>query len=363
VLDFKIRELKHQIEPRQLEIMRMREQIKKMDGELETYHKSNASLDELIGILRERIDSQQSTLKARRMHAGKQEVAIERFRSDLQMTITVILDPILLKEAVVKMIEGHGSTSTLKPRIDPDVEAEYNRHREFLRKSVKQLQHALEKGSEEHMNANNSVMTENLGLIDEINSQKDANKQLKQHVQAKIGHLRHVIQAQIQRANNGKPSTAAGMLPVVPMSGTMPPLLGSAGASLGESNRAMTSGTNADNTDPRALLDMRRQRILALKSAIAELESRHMGSKAFSKELLPPMEGVMRASGNTADPVTSNERVLSRSNSSNLNGSADNASAGAGIASSSERRNSTEVRLSRSSSGREGVGMVLPPLK
>ncbi len=59
VLDFKIRELKHQIEPRQLEIMSMRDQIKNMDEELEKYHKSNSSLDEMIGVLRGRIDGLQ----------------------------------------------------------------------------------------------------------------------------------------------------------------------------------------------------------------------------------------------------------------------------------------------------------------
>jgi hypothetical protein len=355
VLDFKIRELKHQIEPRQLEIMRMRDQIKKMDQELETYHKSNSSLDELIGVLRGRIDAQQNALKAKRMHASKQEVAIERFRSDLQLTIAVILDPPLLKDAVLKMIEAHGSTSTLKPRIDPDVEAEYNRHREFLRKSVKQLQNALEKGSEEHMYANSSVMAENLGLIEEINKQKDANKQLKQYVQAKIGHLRHVIQSNMQR-NNGRHGNTGGGLPPVPMSGTMPPLT----ASLGESSN---NGDGSNVTDPRSLLDMRRQRILALKAAIAELENRHlMGSKAFSKELLPPMEGVINNVMAIADApagagvgiagaaAAGPEVRMSRNNSNN---------------SSSKDLGLGEGRLSRSASGREKElsGTILPPLK
>ena len=56
VLDYKIRELKQQIEPRQLEINNMREKIKDMDEELAKYHKSNANLDELIGQVRTRIN-------------------------------------------------------------------------------------------------------------------------------------------------------------------------------------------------------------------------------------------------------------------------------------------------------------------
>jgi chromosome segregation ATPase len=102
VLDFKIRELKHQIEPRQLEITGkfnlsahysanriafegMRDQIKKMDEELEKYHKSNAHLDELIGVLREKITQLQEESKLKRVHANHQESAIARFRSDLQL--------------------------------------------------------------------------------------------------------------------------------------------------------------------------------------------------------------------------------------------------------------------------------------
>ena len=52
VLDYKIRELKAQVEPREAEIGALRAQIKEVDAELEAYHKSNADLDALIGTLR-----------------------------------------------------------------------------------------------------------------------------------------------------------------------------------------------------------------------------------------------------------------------------------------------------------------------
>ena len=49
VLDFKIRELKQQIEPRQKEIADMKNKIKQMDDALENYHLSNSDLDAKIG--------------------------------------------------------------------------------------------------------------------------------------------------------------------------------------------------------------------------------------------------------------------------------------------------------------------------
>ena len=45
VLDYKIKELKKQIEPREVDIADMKETIQKMDHELERYHKNNVKLD------------------------------------------------------------------------------------------------------------------------------------------------------------------------------------------------------------------------------------------------------------------------------------------------------------------------------
>jgi hypothetical protein len=52
VLDYKIKELRRQIEPREQEIKSMRTQTEEMDVELEQYHKSNAALKLMIGELK-----------------------------------------------------------------------------------------------------------------------------------------------------------------------------------------------------------------------------------------------------------------------------------------------------------------------
>ena len=49
VLDYKIKDLNRQIEPRENEITDMKENITEMDHELEQYHKMNAALDQMIG--------------------------------------------------------------------------------------------------------------------------------------------------------------------------------------------------------------------------------------------------------------------------------------------------------------------------
>ncbi len=267
VLDFKIRELKQQIEPRQLEILAMREKIKEMDEELERHHKSNANLDEMIGAVRMRINDLHEETKARRTTAKQQENNISTFRSQLQMAIAHILDPPKIKKAIENLAKEHGAGGPIKPRIDPEVEGEYSRHREFLQRSVAQLKKHLEDGSHEHMLTNSQLMQQNLELIDRINKQRDSNRKLKGEVQADIGRIRQMA----QQRDSGKKKSGQNF-PV---------------ASLLQAPGATTTGQN-DDVDPTLILERNRQRILALRAAIAELESRRTSIRASS--ILPALE-------------------------------------------------------------------------
>jgi cilia- and flagella-associated protein 57 len=271
VLDFKIRELKQQIEPRQLEILRMRDKIKEMDDELERHHKSNANLDELIGAVRDRINDLHSDTKAKRSHAKQQENNIATIRSQLQMAIAFVLDPPKLKKSIEILAKEHGAGGPIKPRIDPDVESEYSRHREFLQRSVAQLKKYLEDGSHEHMLTNSQLMQQNLDLIENINKQREHNRNLKRNVQADIGRIRQMAQQRdIKNKKKVKTVAATGM---------------------NDAGYAIQSGTGTQgqgDIDPTMILERNRQRILALRAAIAELESRRTSVKATS--ILPPLE-------------------------------------------------------------------------
>jgi chromosome segregation ATPase len=302
VLDYKIRELKQQVEPRQQEIVKMRDHIKDMDAELEKYHSSNASLDGMIGVLRGRIDTLQEKNKSTRMKAKQQENAIEGFRGDVQMAVAHILDPSLLREEVVKLVEMHGSHGDIKPRMDPDVEGEYGRHKEFLQRSMGQLKKSLAEGTSAHMETNNQLMQQNMGLIGEINRQRDTNKALKHHVQAEMGRLRHLYQnisiaARSSRGGGGgKPRSAHD--------------------SAMQALRELTNeANNAESEDPAELSDQlyrNRQRILALRAAIAELEGRRGPGpqRLYSREALPPIDGASLEQDGEDFEVTKSQSVM-----------------------------------------------------
>jgi hypothetical protein len=289
VLDYKIRELKQQIEPRQLEIMAMREKIKDMDTELEKYHKSNAALDGMIGELRAKIDALQNDVRAKRTQAKTSENTISACRSDIQSSIAHIQTHNLLVAAVKNIVETYGSMDNLRPHVDREVQEEYARHKEYLHRTIQDLKKALEEGSLHHMATNNQIRTANMSLIGEINTQRESNRLLKNHVQAEIGRIRHFVQSQnMKKSKKGSTTGGGGSGSLAKDGAAKVP-----GALYGGDSSTMGGG-GGDSMEPGDLLEKNRRRIAALRAALAELEAkaRGMSMKAVSREVLPPMDGV-----------------------------------------------------------------------
>ena len=94
----------------------------------------------------------------------------------------------------MKLVEVYGKHGAMKPKIDSEVEEEYDRHRKFLHQTVGQLKKTLAEGSTTHMVANNEMMHGNMNLIEEINKQREANRSLKMKNQTDIARIRQVYQ-------------------------------------------------------------------------------------------------------------------------------------------------------------------------
>ena len=174
----------------------MRDKIKNMDLELEQYHKSNAALDALIGDLRGKIDDFQAEIKTQRNFAKEQENTVSTFRKDLNASIAHVLTPLLLVSSVKVLVERYGSEENIRPRIDPEINEEYTRHKEYLQKSVKELKNTLTINEEASLHMSNDLRQKNMQLISEINSQREANKLTKLGIQSEIARVRQVSQLQ-----------------------------------------------------------------------------------------------------------------------------------------------------------------------
>eukprot|EP00958_Prasinococcus_capsulatus_P018476 scaffold2162_cov398-Prasinococcus_capsulatus_cf.AAC.5 len=180
VLDYKIKELRKQIEPREIVISDMKKQIEEMDQELENYHQSNANLDLTISDLKRKLQSMQKESAAqRKLHADAQ-ASIQSLQHDIYETTQCYQDPNALKESVKRLYHKHVTEQIKTSKLDEGVEAEYRRQRKYLERSIESLKQKLQTDAEAHRKHNMRALEDNSKLIKEIDHLRLEIKQLKQ---------------------------------------------------------------------------------------------------------------------------------------------------------------------------------------
>lgn len=182
VLDYKIKELKLQIAPRENEINTMKTQISEMDLELIQYNKSNLALNLMIEELKLKLDGVKKELTNQNERVIISERIMEKFKRDLQDLWAVRNDPTLFKANMIKMYRIYvqedispstmGSSNNNKnstTTID-DPQIAYNRDREQLERSLDSLRRSLKTESIAHKRDSAKMMRESVMLVKELNS-------------------------------------------------------------------------------------------------------------------------------------------------------------------------------------------------
>ena len=188
VLDYKIKELKLQIEPREGEIVEMRERIALMDGELERYHNTNASLDDKIGELRRSLDENQKKVFAMRdANRGKSNL-IDRFKSDLYDAVQNIQQPEMLRQVVRKMCDTYGRNGkgAIADEIDDDVAEEVDRQGKYMQRTIRGLKRCMASRLESTDATNRRLISENMALIKEIGDLRKRTRAVRLQTDAKV---------------------------------------------------------------------------------------------------------------------------------------------------------------------------------
>lgn len=176
VLDYKIRELKSQIDPRDEEIRLARSKYSDMETEAERYLHNNEALVLQIRGLKLKLDGQSKEIE----HLTSKLSQADEFQSRLWTEISDLNDeqnPRKLKDMVKALYTKHTSTSenpsvsstVLSSRTPEDAQREYNRHRDYLERTVSGLKKKLMKDSETNRADRSRIINENVVLIKEIN--------------------------------------------------------------------------------------------------------------------------------------------------------------------------------------------------
>ena len=234
--------LKRQIEPRQVQIAMMKEQINKMDQELERYHSNNSNLELTISDQRLKLEGVQAAMVQQRTRAQDAEAQNSKFKKEVHEVVQHIQNPKMLKEGVKALYHKYTPTSEggTGEQADTDVASEYARQRDYLEKTVNGLKRKLQRDTEMHRKESMRVMQENVTLIREINDLRREQKAIKAAAKADTG--------------------------------------GGGGGGGGKDGRE---------------IEMQRQQIAQLRAQLGEMDGRpasQMSSRPGSRERLPPMD-------------------------------------------------------------------------
>ncbi|XP_011935790.1 PREDICTED: cilia- and flagella-associated protein 57 [Cercocebus atys] len=201
VLDYKIKELKKQIEPRENEIRVMKEQIQEndpwpqrveirsynftkqarkvplwgalpqMEAELENFHKQNTQLELNITELWQKLRATDQEMRRERQKERDLEALVKRFKTDLHNCVAYIQEPRLLKEKIRGLFEKYVQRADIVEiaGLNTDLQQEYARQREHLERNLATLKKKVVKEGELHRTDYVRIMQENVSLIKEIN--------------------------------------------------------------------------------------------------------------------------------------------------------------------------------------------------
>lgn len=191
VLDYKIKELKLQIAPRENEINTMRKQIEEMNLELEQYQKSNLSLNLMIDELKLKMDGIKNELSLQDERVNVNERFLEKFRGDLQELWLYKHDINNFKNKLIRMyrvyVQEELNASTLSSSSSKkssskggkkdsnrkdldDPQQVYNRDREQLERSLDSLRRAMKTETMAHKRDLGKMMRESVMLTKELNT-------------------------------------------------------------------------------------------------------------------------------------------------------------------------------------------------
>ena len=174
VLDYKIKELKQQIVPREAEIAAMRKQIEEMDLELEQYHKSNQALKMMISELELKSEGLRGELRTQEERVKANALVQTRIQRDLAELSAVLKDKTQLKARFVQLFRQYAQADAAHDAKggsigEDDPRVLYNRDREQMERNLESVRRALKTDATAHRRDFEKMMRENVVLTRELN--------------------------------------------------------------------------------------------------------------------------------------------------------------------------------------------------
>lgn len=168
VLDYKIKELKREINPRDVQIESLREKTTQMDKKLKKFNKLNVFLGYRLKELQEGQKTLQADITNMREKLRKNAISIKERLDALDHCVQFIHYPDKLKAAIIEKLDQYKKDGEQATKLPSTISNEFENHEKFMSAAVKDLENKLEASKKVRKGNNKLVRHQNKILIDEI---------------------------------------------------------------------------------------------------------------------------------------------------------------------------------------------------
>ncbi|KNC99492.1 uncharacterized protein SPPG_04888 [Spizellomyces punctatus DAOM BR117] len=237
VLDFRIKELKEQIEPRETHIKDMTTHISSINTALEVLTAQKEKFTTTISELTSRLNQTKNTYRNQHSKAHQLTHYVKSFLTDLEDAVHYIQEPEILRAAVEKLEDKYLGDAPrgdlVDSGIEPEVDREYIAQNQVLRERIKELQGVVEGNLKKfRIDETGSVMV-NRGLIGDINRLRRMTKQSAKQI--KNLQVLAITEVPVVPGRSLSTSGASGVVAALDSGGTKLPTLVEGRAGVGVS--------------------------------------------------------------------------------------------------------------------------------
>ena len=200
VLDYKIKELRKDIEPREDEIQKMKEQTGKMDKQLKYCNNVNENQGLIVEDLKMRQEKLHKEISLQRAKIRESKNTIGNFKTDMTECVSQIQDYPKLKESIIQIYQKYVKDGIKPSAIDTEMQNEYKYQRMYLENNASNLKKKYIRRHTDRKQDGQDIMNANMSLINELQT-------LRERVKS-ISHVRR--QAEIM--TNKLPRSGTSML-------------------------------------------------------------------------------------------------------------------------------------------------------
>ncbi|KAJ3198976.1 Cilia- and flagella-associated protein 57 [Entophlyctis luteolus] len=181
VLDFRIKELKEQVEPRETQIAVMTEQISAIDSDLAEQHALTQERQAQISALATRLAQMQERLAAAVARVRACVRVLRGLRVDVEDSVQYIQDPPVLRKCLKAMFAKYcardaAATLVRGAEVEREVRDEYSRQTASLAEGIAGLRHAIAKSTDAYRADGIASMIQEERALKQlkVNKKKDA---------------------------------------------------------------------------------------------------------------------------------------------------------------------------------------------